>query len=80
MKNKVYIHYKSGVAYKVIEDENFFVKENGQCIEAVMFVKYGIKSNKKFIESKNKFNYKFMFYGEDTQEIYDKLLKNKKGN
>lgn len=77
LKDKIFIHYKSGVAYKVIEDEELYIQENGEWKKAVMYVAYGVESNKRFIRSKEEFRLKFMLYGEDTKEIYEELLKNR---
>lgn len=59
MKNNIYIHYKNGKAYKVIEDENLYIQENGKWKNAVMYELYASNSNQRFIRTIEEFKQKF---------------------
>ena len=61
-KNYIYIHYKNGLAYEVIDCENIYIQENGEWKRGVRYKRYKSKDKKEFVRTIDEFKLKFMPY------------------
>ena len=57
-KGQIYIHYKTGVAYEVIECENIYIQIKDEWQKAVRYA--GIERDKEFVRSIKEFEKKFI--------------------
>ena len=64
MKSKIYCYYRNGILYEVLQDENLYIQEDDEWIEAIRYKMWGNNSPLEFVRSKKEFKLKFMIYSD----------------
>ena len=64
MKGKIYCHCGNGVLYEVLQDEDLYIQENDEWVEAVRYKMWGNNSPLEFVRNKEEFKIKFMVYAD----------------
>jgi len=64
VRNTIYCHYRNGILYEVLQDENLYIQEDDEWIEAIRYKMWGNNSPLEFVRSKKEFKLKFMIYSD----------------